>query len=293
MKALPFSSYLSVVLCSALATTPLYAQAPVPGAVNLSAAPEALQLRVVDLETLQSKSQAGAKQAFNVEVTDSAGAPVPNAAVTCRLPDTGATGTFADGTHATVAYTDASGRATLEPVQWGPTTGDVPLRLTATKGTVHTAILVETALAEASPASHASASAASTPGESATEITPPANASEASPSTPPTITQPVVSVTKPPAKSAQEPGQVTVRVSVLNPAPDKLSPSMEPSVSVSRTSSADAPHGSHAKWYVLALVGVAAGAGAAMAMRGHSSSTTTSTSAASVAIGTPTVSIGH
>jgi hypothetical protein len=291
MKALPFSSYLAVVLCSALVSAPLYGQAPLPGAVGISAAPDALHLRVVDSDTLQSNSRTGGKQAFSVEVTDSAGAPIPNAAVTCRLPDSGPTGTFADGTHATVAYTDASGRATVEPVQWGRVSGEVSVRVTATKGTVHTAILVQTVLTEAAPVSSASARVQSTPGESTTPIMPAASTPEPSPSTPPVITQPVVSVTKPAAKSAQEPGQVAAKAATATPGP--LTPSIEPTVSVSRTSAADAPHGSHVKWYVLALVGVAAGAGVAMAMRGHSSSTTTSTSTASVAIGTPTVSVGH
>ena len=293
MKALPFSSSLSVLLCSLLVITPVYGQAPTPGSVNISAAPDALQLRVVDLETVQSKSQAGGTQTFSVEVTDSSGTAVPSAAVTCRLPDSGPTGTFADGTHAAVAYTDASGRATFEPVHWGDVPGDVGMRLTATKGTVHTGILVQANLAAAPHVSGSSENAVPVPRETTIVTVPTAKVTEPAASAQPTVIEPVVSVTKPNVKSTQEPGQVAPKAAPADPGPDKLTPSaVEPSVSVSRTSAADAPHSSHAKWYVLALVGVAAAAGAGMAMRGHSGSSST-TPSASIAIGTPTVSVGH
>ena len=290
MKALPYSSSLSVLLCSLLAIAPVYGQTPIPSVVNVSAAPDALQLRVLDIDTLRSNSRVRSTQTFSVEVTDSAGTAVPNAAVTCRLPDGGPTGTFADGTHATVAYTDASGHATLEAVHWGEATGDVAMRLTATKGTVHTGILVQTVLAEAAPVSGTMPIAH----ESTTITVPPVSESEAVPTAPAkTVAEPVVSVTKPNAKPLQQPGQVAAKTASENPEPDKLTPGIaDPRVSVSHTSAADAPHGSHAKWYVLALVGVAAGAGAAMAMRGHGSSAST-TPTASISIGTPTVSVGH
>ena len=50
-------------------------------------------------------------------------APIPGAAVAFRLPDTDPIGTFADGSHATVVYTDINGRAqvvghSMEPPLW-------------------------------------------------------------------------------------------------------------------------------------------------------------------------------
>ncbi|MBV8897951.1 MAG: hypothetical protein JO051_15670, partial [Acidobacteriaceae bacterium] len=146
MKTFPFSSILSFLLIPALVMTPLWAQAPSADVVNTGAAPDQLQIRVVNADALNGGIAVGAKQALSVEVTDAVGAPVANAAVTCRLPESGATGSFADGSHAAVAYTDAQGRAAIEAIQWGQEHGAVAIRLTATKGTVHTGILVEARL---------------------------------------------------------------------------------------------------------------------------------------------------
>ncbi|MBV8897126.1 MAG: hypothetical protein JO051_11490, partial [Acidobacteriaceae bacterium] len=107
----------------------------------------------------------------------------------------------------------------------------------------------------------------------------------------PVIAEPEVTATKP----SRQPGQ-TVK-SAVDPGPTRLTPpampaATDPTVSVSRTSAADAPHGSHGKWYVLAAVAVAAGAGAAFAMKGKSGSAATPNSA-SLTIGNPSISVGH
>jgi hypothetical protein len=292
MKALPFASLISTFLCAALVVNPVYAQAQAPAINAASDVPEALQIKVIDADQIQTASRTGAKQSIQVLVSDSSGAGVANAAVTCRLPETGPTGTFSDGTHAAVAYTDPQGHATLESVQWGDVAGPVSMRLTATKGTVHTGILVDTTLqAGTSPAPVAVKADTITVPRETTTVTVPVPAANAPAAA--TATQPTVSVTKPGSKGAPQPGEVAAKPTVANPNPDKLTPAaVEPAVSVSRTSAADAPHSSHAKWYVLALVAVAAGAGAGFAMKGKSSTAAT-TPSATISIGTPTVSVGH
>src|SRR5581483_1952628 len=162
MKAFPFCSISSVVLSSVLVMTPVWAQAPsIPGSASPDAQPDALQLRILNKDSLQA-AVPGSRTSLNVEVTENSGALVPNAAVTCRLPDSGPTGTFGDGTHATVAYTDDQGHANIGGIQWANIPGSISIRLTATKGTAHTGILVETTLA-VSPAGQAAAGDPPTP----------------------------------------------------------------------------------------------------------------------------------
>lgn len=265
MKAFSSSSILSIVLSSALVVTPIWAQAP---------APDSLQIRLLNADSLQQDAYSGARQLLSVEVTDSSGAAVASAAVTCRLPDSGATGTFGDGTHAAVAYTDAQGHANIDEVHWGAAEGPVALRITATKGTVHTGILVETTLrASVAPLS----------------VTPAAP----QPIAPaPVVSQPAVSVTKPEARVAKQPGQIASQPALADPGPNKLTPNAaDPLVSVSKTPAADAPHTSQAKWYILAVVAVAAGAGAAFAMKGKGSSSS-SASSSPVSITSSGLSVG-
>lgn len=288
MKAFPFSSIISVVLSPALVMAPLWAQTP-SNPVHTSAEPDTLQIRILNADGQQPVVHPGTKQSLRVEVTDSAGAAVSNAAVTCRLPDSGPSGTFADGSHAAVAYTDSQGRATIDGIQWGDVLGSIAIRLTATKGTIHTGILVERNLAAAPVSSQSDQTVVTVPYPAPTQ-----------PSTPPTvISEPAVSVTKPADKSSQQPGQLAVQTaainpSAINPAPNKLTPeTVDPTVSVTRTSAADAPHSSHAKWYILLAIIAAGGAGAAFAMKGKGSSSSTSNNSSSLSIGNPTVSVGQ
>lgn len=272
MTAFPFPSIISAVLCSALVVAPVWSQTPLPVHENIGAEPDSLQIHILNKEKMQADIRPGAKQNLTVQVTDSTGAAVPNVAVTCRLPDNGPTGVFGDGTHAAVAYSDAQGRATLQSIQWGEVSGPVAIRLTATKGTAHNGILVQTNLTAAGP------------GQSAVQVTAPAPiVSQPAPS------QPAVSVTKP----APQPGQLATQSAAITPGPNKLTPEpTDQAVTVSRTSAADAPHSSHAKWYILAGVAVAAGAGAAFAMKGKGTGSTSSNNT-SLSIGNPSISVGH
>ncbi len=298
MKAFPFSSLISVVLSPMLVMTPLWAQAQLPSSVMTGAEPDTLQIRVLNTDNLQSMAHTGAKQNLSVQVADSSGAAVSNAAVTCRLPDSGPTGIFGDGTHAAVAYTDNQGRATIDKIEWGAAAGPVAIRLTATKGTAHTGILVETNLVTAgigTPALSDPAAAPVLPQLEQTVVAVPYVAkAEAQPATTqPVVAQPTVSVMRPAAKPTRQPGEIAKQAGAGDPGPDRLTPvAADPTVSVTHTAAADAPHSSHAKWYVLLGVAVAAGAGAAFAMKGKSS-TSSSTNSSSLSIGNPSISVGH
>jgi hypothetical protein len=308
MKLFPYPSIFSIILIPALVMAPLWAQTPITDVAKTGAAPDVLQIRVLDVESLQTGVHSGAKQSFGIEVTDAGGATVANAAVTCRLPDSGPTGTFGDGSHAAVAYTDGQGRASIDGIQWSEGAGAVTIRLTATKGTAHTGILLETNLT-AAPVKTATV----TPVAKVQQVIAPVNQAQPASTQPvaaqpviaqaspaqPIIAQPTVSVTKP--SPGKQPGQVAQAAkadpsSIPDPGPNRLTPATtptpaDPPVSVTRTSAADAPHSSRAKWYVLALVAVGAGAGAAFAMKGKS--TSTSSNSASLSIGNPSISVGH
>jgi hypothetical protein len=295
MKTLPFSSLLSLILCAVLAVNPLYGQAQAPGISAAPAPPDQLQLRVLNANQLQTGARAGSKQALQVEVTDASGGSVADAAVTCRLPETGPTGNFSDGTHAAVAYSDAQGHATLDPIQWGDLPGAVAIRVTASKGAAHAGILLSaTVQALEVPVSNPTKTEVFPVQRETTVVYVPVSSPDAPPAT---ATQPIappaVSVTKPGTGSVRQPGEIAPRSSSASPAPDKLMPvAVDPAVSITRTAADDAPHSSHAKWYVLALVAVAAGAGAGFAMKGKSSTANT-TPTATLSIGTPSVSVGH
>ena len=89
---------------------------------------------------------------FTVEVKDAAGAPLANAAVIFRLPDSGPSGKFADGSLTSVVYTDPAGRASAGEIQWGAIPGAVSLRITAAKENSHAGLLFAQTLTGATPA---------------------------------------------------------------------------------------------------------------------------------------------
>ena len=272
MKLNWFSSFVSLALTPLLVTLPICAQSPTPGLPSAGEPAEVLQIRLVDAE--QKPVQAGSRSVngFKVEVTDSAGAAVKDAAVVFRLPDSGATGSFADGTHSAVVYTTSSGNADTGPVQWSGEPGPTTLRITATKSNSHAGLLFEQAIAPNQPESPKSLAAI--PAKPA--LPPPAPAQIASPQAPVII--------------SSSPGTATTTAK-----PEPATPiAKEPSVSVTRTSNQPgiSQHSGKAKWFIIAAVAAGAGIGFAMAGKGKSSSGTT-TQSSSTSIGSPTVSIGN
>jgi hypothetical protein len=268
------SRVFSILLTPILTFGPLPAQTSPTSSAPLSdtASPQALRLRLVEGESTVSAGPRRVQQ-FVIEVTDSNGAAIPDAAVTIRLPDEDPTGRFADGTHATVAYTDKTGRAKINGIRWNANPGTVAIRVTATKGTAHAGILIQETVAPVSMAKLAdpelqTASSALLP---ATSL----------PLAPPFDTQQLAEAVTPGQPAAATPAQDT-RPPLRNP---------EPAVSVTSASPGESKRSSKTKWIILAAVAAAAG-GAGVAMMGKKSSVSNPT-APGISIGPPTVSVGH
>ncbi len=246
--------YLFLLFAAGLMAFPLSAQIP-------PAAPD-LQLRLVGANNAQTAGGKG----FTIEVTDVTGAGIPDAAIVFRLPDSVPTGTFPDGTHASVSYTDRTGRANIPNIQWSSTPGVVAIRVTATKGTAHAGILVEQTLT----ATAASSAPALEPGVLATaEVGSPAF---------------VVPLPQPPGP----PAKLWDTQPIANPNPQ--APSAPPAVTVTGGSPNISTH-SAKKWIIIAAIAVGAGVGVAMAM-GHSKSSSNQT-ASTTSIGQPSLSVGQ
>jgi protocatechuate 3,4-dioxygenase beta subunit len=92
-----------------------------------------VQLKVLEGEGSTYRTGARATRGLTVLVTDEAGQPVANAAVSFQLPANGATGVFSSGLRTEVITTGEDGRATVWGMQWGRTPGTVEIRVTAVK----------------------------------------------------------------------------------------------------------------------------------------------------------------
>jgi len=92
-----------------------------------------VQVKVVEGEGAVYQTGARATRGLTVLVTDEAGKPVPNASVSFRLPDSGASGVFSSGLRTEVVTTGADGRASVWGMQWNKTAGPVEIRITAVK----------------------------------------------------------------------------------------------------------------------------------------------------------------
>jgi hypothetical protein len=275
MRLIP--RFVSLLLTPILIIGPLSAQtATLSPPLPSSAVPlPALQLRLVEGEGGEVPAGSRAVTGFVLEAVDSNGLVVPDAAVALRLPDDDPTGTFADGTHAAVAYTDQTGRATIGGIQWHATPGVVPIRVTASRGTAHAGILIQQTLTSASMTA-----AAPRVAETAAGAFPPSVASGPLPLAPPFDTQPVAKLTRP-----SQSVTVTPR---LHSASESQNP--EPGVSVTSASPGESRHSNKTKWIIL-LAAVAAGAGVGVAMMSKKSPVSTA-AAPGISIGPPTISVG-
>jgi hypothetical protein len=267
-----------------LAAAPVPGQTPrvLDGAPALAPPPEAglAQLHVVENDGAETAAGSQSIKGITVEVSDASGGAVADAAVTVRLPDSGATGTFADGTHSTVAYTDIKGRAEITGIQWSSVAGSVPMRITATQGTSHAGVLLEKMLtqpvAAAPPASEAVQSADVPEVKEMLANMPPA------PSSP--FDMPVAKS----GASGVTPQPGTPAHAAL---PNSTAQTQPPSVSVTTTGATGYhPHHGKGKWIIAAVVAAGAG-GAMMAMHGKASAP--AATVAPLTIGTPSISIGY
>ncbi|MGI8962618.1 MAG: hypothetical protein ACR2IV_23260 [Bryobacteraceae bacterium] len=267
--------FISLLLTPILILGPISAQTLVipPVAPSEAGHSPALQLRLVEGESTETLVGSRTLKGFLIEVADSMGAAVPEAAVSFRLPDTDPTGRFADGTHAAVVYTDQTGRAKINGIQWNAAPGVVTIRVTATRSTAHAGILIQQTLTRLSTRALAPA-VSQTPTD-----TLPAAAAQL-PFAP--------SINRQPLAQAIPPGQpATVAPPLEAPRPAQ---NQEPAVSVTSASPAESKHSSKTKWIILAAVAAAAG-GAGVAMMGKKSIASNPT-APGISIGPPTVSVG-
>ena len=147
------SPLLATLLTPLVATLPMLGQEVVPAPAGAS---QSLQVRVITAEGA-ARAEAGAQSSapITVEVKDASGAPVAEAAVIFRLPESGPSGTFGGGTLTSVVYTDAAGRASAGSVHWGTTSGVAPVRITVAKGTGHAGLLFSETLTGSSGATPA------------------------------------------------------------------------------------------------------------------------------------------
>ena len=267
----------SLLLTPILIFGPLSAQTiSSPALPSNAAVSQALQLRLVDGESAEVPVGSRALEGFLIEVNDSSGAAVREAAVVFRLPDTGPTGAFADGTRSAVAYTDQTGRVKFTGIQWNGAPGVVAIRVTAVRGTAHAGILIQQTLAPVSTGALAKPPSQPTP-----ETLPVGVTQLPLPPPPPTDTQVM-------AKTSIVPGQPTTSIAPWGTQPPVQSP--EPAVSVTSASPGESRHSGKTKWIILAAVAAGAGVGVAMMGRKSAPSSTTSTG---ISIGPPTVSVGH
>lgn len=309
------SSLLSIVLAVLLAASPAGAQVP----TSAGASPDSLQIRALT---------AGGNR-LAVQVLDAAGAPVSNAAVVFHLSEEASSGKFLDGTSASVAYTDATGKAISSDLM---AVGSHPeIRVTAAKGTAHAGLLYESgvlpaaALAEPQPAPAAQAQPLAVTAQAQPQSTS-AQVLQPLPAEPlpvklvqhpvPTQPRPVEHHVSAPAivienfatrRGSARPGRLADQEAPAvshAPVPDEeldanvplrrsfaSAPAADvPSVSIVSSGAASSGGGhSKAKW--IAIIALAAGAGAALAFV-HSGSSG-GTAASGISIGAPTVNVGH
>jgi hypothetical protein len=100
-----------------------------------------LQLRVLEGEGESYRTGTRATRGLTVLATDESGRPVDMAAVSFRLPDEGASGTFSSGSRSEMVVTGPDGHASVWGMQWNKTPGAIQIRISAVKDQVHAAIV--------------------------------------------------------------------------------------------------------------------------------------------------------
>jgi len=124
-----------------------------------------LQIKVVEGEGAVHLPGVRSARPLTVEVTDETGRPVPGAAVSFHLPESGPGGTFANGLRTEIVIADAHGRATLKGFLANRTPGRFQLRILASREQARAGIvsfqyvaeLKSPAATSASPAAHGAA----------------------------------------------------------------------------------------------------------------------------------------
>ncbi|MEP7367079.1 MAG: hypothetical protein ABI972_27790 [Acidobacteriota bacterium] len=201
-----------------------------------------LKIRPADAKQLQQSLVVGQSQAITVIVEDGAGNPIPQAAVSFRLPDQDPTGLFTNGLRSEIAITGSDGRATLAPVRWGDTAGSIPLRVTAAKGTARAGVVLQIEVGDG----------------------------VATPTRPVTRTLAAIPAVEAPAKPAPKPIVLGAMI-----APPKAEPTKTAQPLDLQTPKYEAPGFWKSKWFLVALAagGAVAGGYAAAKLRTSGSGT--------------------
>jgi hypothetical protein len=284
--------FLALLLTAMIAVNPVWAQTKAvrPQEPDLQSP---LRVRLVDDLTSAVPNSTSIK-GYAIQVTDSSGAPVGDAAVALRLPEDGATGHFGSGLRAWVVYTDSAGLARFPVIQWEGSVGVAELRVTAAKGSAHAGLLVARRVGAEQAASilPAKVAAASVP-RPAPPPTPQIAVGTPQPDTVPRALADAVPMT------ASKSGAAVSKASGHTLKPDSAAATtpthaatQEPAVSITSAETGAGSINNHKKWLVVALIAAAAGVGGVLAVTGHKGSSTASTSSG-VSIGTPTISVGH
>jgi len=276
--------FLALVLTALTAVNPVWTQTNGSNRQPDTDPQPGLRVRVVD-DPGPARPNSISIKGYAIQVTDSSGAPIEDAAVALRLPDEGATGHFEGGLRAWVAYTGPAGLARFPVIQWEGSMGLVELRVTAAKGAGHAGLLVQEQVAE-KPAS------VLPPAVSVVNVPkmalPPAP--EISVETPQPSQALADTVPMPISKSGAS-GHTLTPDSAATEQTHASSP--EPAVSITNSGTGAGSQGSsRKKWLIIAAIGAAAGAGAFLALAGHGGSPNKA-STTGVTIGTPTISVSH
>jgi hypothetical protein len=120
--------------------------------------PALLQVRVVEGEAAVYAIGSRATKGITIQVTDETGKPVDGATIGFRLPESGPSGAFANGSKTEIATTRPDGRAAAWGMQWNRTPGLLEIRITAVKGPTRAGIVCPQYLTDApgSASSHMS-----------------------------------------------------------------------------------------------------------------------------------------
>ena len=304
--------FLSLFLCSLIALNPIWAQTNSAAAAGSLDAP--LHVHLVEgpgPAPPQTKSSKG----FVFQVTDSAGSPVPGAAVALRLPQDGPNGSFASGLRAWVAYSDDAGIARFPLIEWGAQSGQAQLKITAAKGPAHSALMIEqqvgddkTSVSVSVPAPELTPVGPTAVTQAAAELAVPKPALPQPPQVesrkPGTVFQPLADTTPAdaPAINIAHTGvssdPVVTKRHTLTPVPPPTlkETNSEPTVTITNSPTGAGGSESHKKMWLLVGLGAGAGAAALLAvLAAHSggAGAAGSGSNSGVTIGAPTVTVSH
>jgi hypothetical protein len=116
-------------------------------------APTGLSITIVEGEGAINNIRQRVNREPIVQVEDQNHKPVAGAVVVFFLPEQGATGTFADGSHMLMTVTDSQGRAAARGIHPNSQSGPLQIRVTASlQGLTASAVITQTNLAGAAAA---------------------------------------------------------------------------------------------------------------------------------------------